>query len=90
MASESKHIVLEARNLSVGYFRKKKADIVLSDIDFLLAEGELVALVGTNGIGKSTLLRTISTKMCSSLVRIWKEYTLLNIVVLNRISICLV
>jgi iron complex transport system ATP-binding protein len=60
MASESKHIVLEAKNLTVGYFRKKKADIVLSDIDFLLTEGELVALVGTNGIGKSTLLRTIS------------------------------
>lgn len=60
MTSESKHFVLAAKNLTVGYFRKKQTEIVSSNIDFLLAEGELVALVGTNGIGKSTLLRTIS------------------------------
>ena len=60
MTSESKHIVLGAKNLTIGYFRKKKADVVSSNIDFLLDEGELIALVGTNGIGKSTLLRTIS------------------------------
>jgi iron complex transport system ATP-binding protein len=60
MASENKHIVLGVKQLSVGYFRKKKADIISSDIDFSLSEGELIALVGTNGIGKSTLLRTIS------------------------------
>ena len=60
MASEDKHIVLGAKDLTIGYFRKKKADVVSSNIDFLLTEGELIALVGTNGIGKSTLLRTIS------------------------------
>ncbi|MFT4668704.1 MAG: iron complex transport system ATP-binding protein [Flavobacteriaceae bacterium] len=60
MTSESKHIVLGAKKLTIGYFRKKQADVVSSNINFLLAEGELVALVGTNGIGKSTLLRTIS------------------------------
>ena len=55
MTSESKHIVLAAKKLTVGYFRKKKADIISSNINFQLAEGELIALVGTNGIGKSTL-----------------------------------
>ena len=60
MTSESKHIVLAAKKLTVGYFRKKKADIISSNINFQLAEGELIALVGTNGIGKSTLLRTLS------------------------------
>jgi iron complex transport system ATP-binding protein len=60
MTSEGKHIVLAAKNLTVGYFRKKIADIISSNIDFSLTEGELIALVGTNGIGKSTLLRTLS------------------------------
>lgn len=32
--------------------------IVLRDIDFSIAEGEVVALLGPNGAGKTTLLRT--------------------------------
>ena len=34
-------------------------DLVLRDIDFAVREGEIVALIGRNGQGKSTLLRTI-------------------------------
>lgn len=33
---------------------------VLRGIDFTVAEGEIVALLGTNGAGKSTILRAIS------------------------------
>jgi len=36
------------------YFGKKKA---LSDIDFVLNDGEVTALIGENGAGKSTLMR---------------------------------
>ena len=48
---------LLANNLSIGYGNDK---IIFSDISFAAAEGDLIALLGVNGIGKSTLLRTIS------------------------------
>ena len=48
---------LQAQNLSIGYGNDK---IVFADISFAADEGEMVALLGVNGIGKSTLLRTIS------------------------------
>lgn len=33
---------------------------VLEDVDFTLAEGEIVALLGQSGSGKSTLLRLMA------------------------------
>ncbi len=35
-------------------------DLVLSDVDFVLNDGERVGLIGPNGAGKSTLLRCIA------------------------------
>ncbi len=60
MTSETKHIILEAKELSIGYSSKKKTEVISSNIDFSISEGVLVALVGANGIGKSTLLRTLA------------------------------
>jgi len=60
MTSEKKHIVLEIADLSIGYWQKKKAHIVASNINLKLQAGALVSLVGANGIGKSTLLRTLA------------------------------
>ena len=51
-------IVLE--NLSIGYVAKNNRKIVVEDINANLLEGELTCLIGPNGIGKSTLLRTLS------------------------------
>ncbi|MDD7317501.1 MAG: ABC transporter ATP-binding protein [Prevotella sp.] len=51
-------IVLE--NLSIGYAAKNNRKIVVENIDAELREGELTCLIGPNGIGKSTLLRTLS------------------------------
>lgn len=55
-----KHIVLKADNLSIGYQSKKKKTVVAKNINFELQEGELIGLIGANGIGKSTLLKTIT------------------------------
>jgi len=48
---------LQATNLSIGYGNDK---IVFPQISFAAGEGEMIALLGVNGIGKSTLLRTLS------------------------------
>jgi iron complex transport system ATP-binding protein len=60
MEDTQKHIILETENLSIGYKSKKDKTIVASNINIKLNSGELIGLVGANGIGKSTLLRTLS------------------------------
>ena len=53
-------IVLQAKKISIGYSHKKEKNVVASNIDITLKKGKLIALIGANGIGKSTLLRTIT------------------------------
>lgn len=55
-----KHIILKTENLSIGYCQKKHDKIVASNINLSIEKRKLVAVLGKNGIGKSTLLRTIS------------------------------
>ena len=45
---------LAVRQLSVGYYYP-----VLSGIDFMVKGGQKVVITGFNGIGKSTLLKTL-------------------------------
>jgi iron complex transport system ATP-binding protein len=48
-------------DLAIGYVHLRGPDhIVAHDLDLSLAVGELVCLIGPNGVGKSTLLRTIA------------------------------
>ena len=60
MTDKDQHIILKTKDLSIGYASKKERTIVASNINIELHRGELVGLVGGNGIGKSTLLRTIT------------------------------
>lgn len=60
MANNQQHIILKTENLSVGYTSKKGKQVIASNINIELKQGELVGLIGANGIGKSTLLRTIT------------------------------
>lgn len=56
---ESK-IILQASDISIGYTSKKVKNSIASNINLSLERGKLIALIGANGIGKSTLLRTIT------------------------------
>ncbi|WP_418602973.1 ABC transporter ATP-binding protein [Hwangdonia sp.] len=60
MSVNESHIILKTEDLSIGYASKKEKTIVSSNINIELNKGELVGLIGANGIGKSTLIRTIT------------------------------
>ena len=51
---------IEIRDLTIGYASRKGTKIVAEHIDATIYGGELTCLLGANGIGKSTLLRTLS------------------------------
>lgn len=56
MKQETIHI----RRLTTGYSEKGGCKIVARDINAAINSGELTCLLGANGVGKSTLLRTLS------------------------------
>ena len=51
---------LTTSNLSIGYKTKRSTITIAENLNLNLQEGKLIALIGANGIGKSTLLRTIT------------------------------
>jgi len=51
--------ILKISDLTIGYKTSKSPIIVADNINMELEKGKLTALVGANGIGKSTLLKTI-------------------------------
>ncbi len=57
MSSKS---ILSTSNLSIGYKTKGATTTIAQNLNLHLQEGKLIALIGVNGIGKSTLLRTIT------------------------------
>ena len=53
--------IIELGNAAIGYKAKTHSiNVVKSAISVYALKGELVALIGGNGVGKSTLLRTIA------------------------------
>ena len=48
--------VLETKNLAIGYGTK----VIAQDLNLTAKTNEIICLLGQNGVGKSTLLRTIS------------------------------
>lgn len=53
-------MILQTKNLSIGYTSKATTKTVASEVSIQLEPGKLIGLVGANGIGKSTLLRTLT------------------------------
>lgn len=56
----SKNNILSTSNLSIGYSTKKEKIVVAENLNLNFESGKLIALIGANGIGKSTLLRTLT------------------------------
>jgi branched-chain amino acid transport system ATP-binding protein len=59
--------VLEAKQLCVGY----GAVEVVKDVDLVVHAGEVVALLGVNGAGKTTIVRALSGQLKPSGGEVW-------------------
>ena len=63
--------ILEAEKIFKSYYHPSKSDI-LKGIDLTVAEGESIAIMGTSGEGKTTLLHILGTleKACQGSIKI--------------------
>lgn len=52
--------ILKTSYLTIGYKSKKATVTIAENLNLNLKSGKLISLIGANGIGKSTLLRTIT------------------------------
>lgn len=52
--------ILTLKGLSIGYKSGRKKTLILPPLSAMARQGELIAVIGRNGIGKSTLLRTLA------------------------------
>jgi branched-chain amino acid transport system ATP-binding protein len=60
-------VILKVRGLSCGYRRL----VVVRDVSFEVGENEVVALIGANGAGKTTILKSICGLVSISEGEIW-------------------
>ncbi len=60
VTSSMKQHTIRIENLTIGYRGKNSVHVVAQGINACVNRGELTCLLGANGIGKSTLLRTLS------------------------------
>ena len=54
------NFTIQTNNLSIGYTTKSETNTIAQNINLGLEKGKLIALIGENGIGKSTLLKTLT------------------------------
>ncbi|NJN42172.1 MAG: ABC transporter ATP-binding protein [Flammeovirgaceae bacterium] len=57
---ENKPFLVQTNHLSVGYTNRTSTNILFENLNLSLEKGKLVCFMGPNGIGKSTLIRTLS------------------------------
>jgi len=52
--------MIDIKHLEIGYRNKRHHNSVFKDINLTLNAGDLIGLMGDNGVGKSTFLKTIT------------------------------
>ncbi|GAB3648910.1 ABC transporter ATP-binding protein [Echinicola sediminis] len=56
---ENEANILQGKGISIGYRKGKSFHTVAEDLSFGLKKGKLTCLLGPNGVGKSTLIKTV-------------------------------
>src|SRR5690554_7714361 len=51
---------LQISDVTIGYTAKNRLNVIQTSLNLTAEEGELIVLVGKNGCGKSTLIRSIA------------------------------
>ncbi len=85
MKQTSKHII-KVSNLSIGYTSKKNVSTIASNLNINLSSGNMVCLLGKNGIGKSTLLRTLTKVQPALSGEIFINNTKLEVLANNELA----
>lgn len=58
--TDQSNLLMRAEALSVGYQTREKTHRITKDLNLEMTAGKLICLLGRNGVGKSTLIRTLS------------------------------
>ncbi len=74
---------LRTKNLAIGYGTNQA---ILESLDLSLYKGELVCLLGENGIGKSTLLKTLSKTIPLLLGDVFIEEKSISQIIQNELA----
>lgn len=56
----SEQTILEIQALKIGYSNKKHQNQLMDKLNLSVKKGKMISLLGANGVGKSTLIRTLA------------------------------
>jgi iron complex transport system ATP-binding protein len=83
--SDSTTIALQTTNLEVGYKKNNQNQVLFEPLSLTLTQGELVCFMGSNGIGKTTLIKTLAGIQAPIMGTVTRHYST-AIVLTDKIS----